>query len=180
MASERHDHFAERAVVDVEHPLPGDAATSMSVAVVHVVVDQGRQQVVRGGQGREVAGEVQVDLGHRHHLAVATAGRAALHADTVHLDGSRRQATVISPSSKACMSYDPRTGREFWRVRYKSHSGAAMALFGHGFVYINTGFGAADLLAVQPDGEGDVTTSHVVWAARRASAASPRRCSSAT
>ena len=55
------------------------------------------------------------------------------------------------------MSYDPRTGREFWRVRYSSHSGAAMPLFGHGLVYINTGFGAADLLAVRPDGEGDVT-----------------------
>ena len=51
------------------------------VAVVHVVVDQRGEQVVRGGDGREVAGEVQVDVGHRHDLAVAAAGSAALHAE---------------------------------------------------------------------------------------------------
>ena len=77
-----HD-LAQRAVVDVEHPLPGDAADVdvELVAVVHVVVDQGGEQVVRGGDRREVAGEVQVDVGHRHDLAVAAAGRAALHAE---------------------------------------------------------------------------------------------------
>jgi outer membrane protein assembly factor BamB len=74
---------------------------------------------------------------------------------------------LISPSSKATISYDPRTGEEFWRVRYTSHSGAAMPLFGHGLLYLNTGFGKADLLAVKPDGSGDVTTSHVVWTAKK-------------
>ena len=63
--------------------LPGDAADVdvERVAVVHVVVDQRGEQVVGGGDGREVAGEVQVDVGHRHDLAVAAAGRAALHAE---------------------------------------------------------------------------------------------------
>ena len=80
---------------------------------------------------------------------------------------------LISPSSKACISYDPRTGREYWRVRYGSHSGAGMPAFGHGLVYINTGFGAADLLAVKPDGEGDVTNTHVVWTAKRSIGSKP-------
>jgi outer membrane protein assembly factor BamB len=80
---------------------------------------------------------------------------------------------LISPSSKACMSYDPRTGREYWRIRYTSHSGAAMPLFGHGLVYINTGFGAADLMAVRPDGEGDVTATHVVWVAKKSIGSKP-------
>jgi hypothetical protein len=40
-----------------------------------------RQQVVRQRNGVEVAGEVQVDVLHRHHLRVAAAGRAALHAE---------------------------------------------------------------------------------------------------
>ena len=51
------------------------------VAPVDVVVDQRRQQVVGGGDGVEIAGEVQVDLLHRHDLGVAAAGRAALHAE---------------------------------------------------------------------------------------------------
>jgi len=72
---------------------------------------------------------------------------------------------LISPSSKATISYDPRTGQEYWRVRYTSHSGAAMPVWGNGLVYLNTGFGKADLLAVRPDGEGDVTTTHIVWKA---------------
>jgi outer membrane protein assembly factor BamB len=80
---------------------------------------------------------------------------------------------LISPSSKATISYDPRTGREYWRVRYNSHSGAAMPLFGHGLVYLDTGFGKADLMAVRPDGEGDVTTTHVVWVAKKTIGSKP-------
>jgi len=80
---------------------------------------------------------------------------------------------LISPSSKACISYDPRTGREYWRIRYNSHSGAAMPMFSHDLLYINTGFGAADLLAVKPDGEGDITATHVVWAAKRSIGSKP-------
>jgi outer membrane protein assembly factor BamB len=80
---------------------------------------------------------------------------------------------LISSSSKATMSYDPRTGREYWRVHYKTHSGAAMPLFGHGLVYVNTGFGAADLMAVKPDGEGDVTATHVVWTAKKSIGSKP-------
>lgn len=72
---------------------------------------------------------------------------------------------LISPSSKATISYNPRTGQEYWRVRYTSHSGAAMPVWGNGLLYLNTGFGKADLLAVRPDGEGDVTTTHIEWKA---------------
>lgn len=80
---------------------------------------------------------------------------------------------LISPSSMATMSYDPRTGREYWRVHYKSHSGAAMPGWGHGLLYLNTGFGKADLLAVRPDGEGDVTATHVVWTSKKAIGSRP-------
>src|SRR5262245_43721212 len=80
---------------------------------------------------------------------------------------------LISPSSMACMSYDPYTGREYWRIRYKSHSGAAMPLWGHGVAYINTGVGAADLMAVRPDGAGDVTGTHVEWVAKKSIGSKP-------
>ena len=51
------------------------------VAPVDVVVDHGGEQVVRRGDGVEVAGEVQVDVLHRHHLGIAAARRAALDAE---------------------------------------------------------------------------------------------------
>jgi hypothetical protein len=46
-----------------------------------VVVHHRREQVVGRGDGVEVAGEVEVDVLHRHHLRVAAAGRAALDAE---------------------------------------------------------------------------------------------------
>ena len=81
VASQGDGDLAQRAVVHVQHALPGDApdVDVELVAVVHVVVDQRGQQVVRRRDRREVTGEVQVDLGHRDHLAVAAPGRTALH-----------------------------------------------------------------------------------------------------
>jgi outer membrane protein assembly factor BamB len=80
---------------------------------------------------------------------------------------------LISPTSKATLAYDPRTGKELWRVRYGSFSVAAMPLFDKDLLYLNTGFGKADLLAVRPDGEGDVTQSHVVWTAKKSIGSKP-------
>ena len=67
-------------VVDVEDPSPGDVVEVEAelVAVVEVIVDHRRQQVVRRGHGVEVTGEVQVEQLHRDHLAVAAAGGATL------------------------------------------------------------------------------------------------------
>jgi hypothetical protein len=48
------------------------------VAVVEVVVERGGEHVVGSGDGVEVAGEMQVDLVHRHDLRAAAAGAAAL------------------------------------------------------------------------------------------------------
>ncbi len=70
---------------------------------------------------------------------------------------------LISPGAKAAFAYDPRTGRAIWRVRYKNHSSASRTLYGHGLVFINTGFSRPALLAVDPTGEGDVTKTHVKW-----------------
>ena len=82
-AAERVDDRAQRAVVHVQHAAPGDAALvdAERVAPVDVVVDQRGEQVVRAGDGVEVAGEVEVDVLHRHDLGIAAAGRAALDAE---------------------------------------------------------------------------------------------------
>ena len=75
--------LAQGAVVHVDHAAPDDAAEveAQLVVVVDVVVDQRRQQVVGQSDGAEIAGEVQVDVFHRHDLRETAAGRAALHAE---------------------------------------------------------------------------------------------------
>ena len=80
---------------------------------------------------------------------------------------------LISAGSRAAMAYDPLTGKEIWQVTFSSFSSTARPLYGHGLVYINTGFSKADLIAVRPDGEGDVTETHVVWTVRRNVASKP-------
>ena len=73
----------KRAVVHVDHAPPGDAphVEARLVALVNVIVDERRQQVVSQRDRGEVAGEMQVDVFHRHDLRVAAAGGAALHAE---------------------------------------------------------------------------------------------------
>lgn len=73
----------------------------------------------------------------------------------------RRQ--LISSTSKAVLAYDPNNGNEIWRVRFDEFSATARPLWDGKLVYINTGFGKAQLYAIDPDGAGDITDTHVRW-----------------
>jgi hypothetical protein len=75
--------LAQGAVIDVDHAPPAHAARVEveRIAVVDVVVDQRGEQVVGDRDRAEVAGEVEVDVLHRHDLRITAAGRAALHAE---------------------------------------------------------------------------------------------------
>lgn len=70
---------------------------------------------------------------------------------------------LISPTSKAALAMDPRTGNEIWRIRYEGFSTAARPLYGDGLLFINSGFPKGAMFAVRPDGKGDVTDTHIVW-----------------
>lgn len=73
-------------------------------------------------------------------------------------------AQLVSPGAHRATSYDPRTGRELWFVRYgDGFSNVPRPVFAHGLVYLCTGFYGPKLLAVRLDGKGDVTSSHMAW-----------------
>jgi predicted neuraminidase/outer membrane protein assembly factor BamB len=75
---------------------------------------------------------------------------------------------VISPGALRAIAYDPRTGKELWQVRYgDGFSNVPRPVYGHGLVYICTGFQQPSLLAVRLDGRGDVTKSHIAWSLNR-------------
>jgi outer membrane protein assembly factor BamB len=80
---------------------------------------------------------------------------------------------MISTAAKALYSYDPETGKEIWQVRHHGHSSAARPVFGLGMVFLSTAYGKTELLAVRPDGKGDVTDSHVAWRTVRGSMQKP-------
>lgn len=83
----------------------------------------------------------------------------------IHHEG---QDQLIIPSAQWVVSYSPLTGEEIWRVDHgDGFSTIPRPVYGHGLVYICTGYGQSQLLAIRVDGKGDVTNSHVAWKATR-------------
>lgn len=78
------------------------------------------------------------------------------------------QAQLVSPAAGAVISYEPGTGKEIWRVRLDDgYSNVPRPVYGHGLVFLSNSTDQPNLLAIRPDGKGDVTASHVVWRVRR-------------
>jgi len=90
------EDFAQGAIVGVRHPVPGQAIgvdvqprqpDLGQLLVVHAVfvipagINGRGDEVVGGGDGVDVAGQMQVEVLHRDDLAIAAAGRAALDAE---------------------------------------------------------------------------------------------------
>jgi outer membrane protein assembly factor BamB len=69
----------------------------------------------------------------------------------------------VIPGAQRVYSYNPDTGEELWWVNYTGFSNVPRPVFANGLVYITTGFAAHELMAIRPDGKGDVTSTHVVW-----------------
>ena len=81
---------------------------------------------------------------------------------------------LISPGAHRAIAYDPRTGKEIWWVRYgQGFSNVPRPVFGAGLVFICTGFFEPLVMAVRPDGTGDVTNSQVAWTLRRGAPLTP-------
>jgi len=77
---------------------------------------------------------------------------------------------LISNGSAVCIAYDPNTGEEIWRVVGGIDSTISMPFEEDGIVFFYTGFKIndtdekyAELLAVTPNGWGDVTDTHILW-----------------
>jgi len=73
---------------------------------------------------------------------------------------------LVSPSAIGTEAYNPLTGEELWKVYHGGYNAAARPLYSHGMVIINTQNGLR-LVAVRPDGTGDVTKTHIVWSCTR-------------
>ena len=71
---------------------------------------------------------------------------------------------LVSTGSRATVAYDPDTGKEIWRVRYKGFSNASQPVWVDNLLVLNTGHGKATLLAFRITAEtrGDITAA-LVW-----------------
>jgi len=83
---------------------------------------------------------------------------------TPHVATIGGRPVLVSIGSKATYGYEPRTGKELWRIEERSsHSAGTRPVLGQGLLFYPTGWPTGQLLAVKPDGRGDVTETHVAW-----------------
>jgi outer membrane protein assembly factor BamB len=70
--------------------------------------------------------------------------------------GFRRQ--LISQGAKAIYAYEPRTGKELWRVEERTgHSAGDRPVWGDGLIFLTTGWSRGQVLAIRPGrGGGEV------------------------
>jgi len=77
---------------------------------------------------------------------------------------------MISNGSAVCIAYDPDTGKEVWRIIQGEDSTISMPVESNGRLFFYTAFVTepggnkyAELFAVDPDGEGDIGSTHILW-----------------
>jgi outer membrane protein assembly factor BamB len=77
--------------------------------------------------------------------------------------GGRTQMVL---SGTLCVtSYDPRTGKLLWIIDGPTEQFVASIVFSEktGLLYMTGGFPEHHLLAIKPDGSGNVTDTHIAW-----------------
>lgn len=77
---------------------------------------------------------------------------------------------LISNGSAICQAFDPLTGQEIWRIVQGIDSTIAMPIEENGLVYFLPGFVDSpegekytELIAVNPDGTGDIAKTNIRW-----------------
>jgi outer membrane protein assembly factor BamB len=73
------------------------------------------------------------------------------------------RSELITPSAGATAAYDPRTGKELWRVMSKGMNAAGRPVVTKDTAFVGTADGGLHLFAVKLGGRGEVTGSHVEW-----------------
>lgn len=81
----------------------------------------------------------------------------------VNVDGKPQ---LLSIGAQAIMGYEPRTGLELWKVRFKGYSNVARPVTDGKTAIISTGYDLPQLLAFKLQGKGDVTESSALWTYR--------------
>lgn len=79
----------------------------------------------------------------------------------IEVNGAKQ---IVSPGAGGVIAYRPADGEPVWQVMYPGgYSVVPRPVFGHGMVYLSSGYDTPVLLAIKTDGTGDVTNSHVLW-----------------
>ena len=88
--------------------------------------------------------------------------RTRSYVPPIVIDSGGHKQLVLS-GSKCVASYDPDTGKQIWIVDGPTEQFVASMVYLDGLVFLTAGFPEYHLMAIRPDGQGNVTSTHVVW-----------------
>ena len=82
---------------------------------------------------------------------------------------------VVSPGSGFVGAYNPKDGKELWRINYgEGYSVVPRPVYANGLLFLSSGFDAASLYAIRPEGAaGDATADHVAWTLKKGAPHTP-------
>jgi len=74
---------------------------------------------------------------------------------------------MVLSGSKCVASYDPRNGRQHWLIDGPTDQFVASMVFADGVFLMTGGYPTLHILGIRPDGQGNVTKTHVLWHVRK-------------
>jgi outer membrane protein assembly factor BamB len=84
------------------------------------------------------------------------------YAPPVIFEAAGKPQLVLS-GSKCVASYDPGTGKQIWIIDGPTEQFVASMVFTQEMFFITGGFPDWHVLGIRPDGEGNVTKTHIAW-----------------
>lgn len=89
----------------------------------------------------------------------------------IEVDGKKQ---IVSPGANFVAAYDPADGKEIWHVETQGYSTVPRPVFGHGLVFISSGYDPpSTLMAIRPDGTGNITKTNIAWQTKKGAPLTP-------
>lgn len=95
------------------------------------------------------------------------------YASPLVIDVSGRRQAIV-PGAQWCVAYDLLSGEEVWKYRHgKGFSISPSPIFADGKVIFSSGYGGKELIAIDPNGTGEVRDSQIAWRSKSAAPVMP-------
>ena len=85
--------------------------------------------------------------------------------------GKREQ--MILCGSKSVASYDPASGKRHWIIDGPTEQFVASMVYNGKYAFVTGGYPERHILAIRPEGRGNITKTHIAWRAKRGAAYVP-------
>lgn len=98
--------------------------------------------------------------------------RTRSYCTPIIIEHAGRKQLVLS-GSLCVASYDPDTGKQIWLIDGPTEQFVASLVYLNDILFMTCGFPTYHIMGIRPDGQGNVTKSHVLWHSTQAQAYVP-------